>query len=87
MARILDKAQDTQAVVRLIDQLHKTILIYQVCAKSCQVWAVLTPVTTGVPTAIDPQPGRTVDGKSLRIIFALGLTCFPVDSSLLLTCF
>jgi len=31
MARILDKMQDASAVVRLIDQLQKTILIYQVC--------------------------------------------------------
>ena len=30
MARILDKAQDSQAVVRLIEQLRQAILIYQV---------------------------------------------------------
>jgi len=36
MARVLDKAQDVQAVVQLIDQLQKSILIYQVCPQSCQ---------------------------------------------------
>jgi hypothetical protein len=30
MARILDKAQDSQAVLRLIEQLRQAILIYQV---------------------------------------------------------
>jgi len=75
-ARFLDKAQDTQAVIRLIDQLQKTILIYQVCAKSCQVQAGLTRVMTDVPTAIDSQPGRAVDGKFLCAVFTLGLTVF-----------
>ena len=37
MARFLDKAQDAQAVIRLIDQLQRTILIYQVRAMSCRV--------------------------------------------------
>jgi hypothetical protein len=30
MAHILDKAQDSQAVVRLVEQLRRAILIYQV---------------------------------------------------------
>ena len=34
MARALDKAQDAQAVVRLVDQLQRTIIVYQVCTGS-----------------------------------------------------
>jgi len=46
-ARFLDKVQDTQAVmIRLIDRLQKTILIYQMCAKSSKFWAGLTWETT-----------------------------------------
>ena len=33
MARVLDKARDASAVVKLVDQLQKTIIIYQVCAR------------------------------------------------------
>ena len=54
MAQILDKTQDASAVVRLIDQLQKAILIYQVRAKNCWLQAGLTRIMTGVPTAIDP---------------------------------
>ena len=44
MARFLDKTQDAQAVVRLVDQFQKTILIYQVCTGSRQGQARLTRV-------------------------------------------
>jgi len=37
MARVLDKSQDAQAVVRLVDQLQKSIIIYQVCSQSRRV--------------------------------------------------
>jgi len=36
MARVLDKARDASAVVKLVDQLQKTIIIYQVCARDRQ---------------------------------------------------
>jgi len=36
-AQFLDKDRNTQAVIRLADQLQKVILIYQVCAKGCRV--------------------------------------------------
>jgi len=71
MARILDEMQDASAVVKLIDQLQKSILIYQVCVKNYRLEAVLTRIMTVVPTTIDPQPGRTVDGKFLCVVLAL----------------
>ena len=74
ITRFLDKAKDARAVVRLIDQLQRAILIYQVCAMSWQVQSELTRVTTGVPTAINPQPGRAADGVFLCVIVALMLT-------------
>ena len=71
VARVLDKTQDASAVTKLIDQLQKAILIYQVCAKISRFGAGLTRTMTGVPTAIDPQPGRTVDGRFPRVVLAL----------------
>lgn len=71
MARFLDKAQDASAVVKLIDQLQKTILIYQVCVQDRQLRTGLTRAMADVPTAIDPQPGRAIDGKFLRVVLTL----------------
>ena len=70
-ARVLDKTRDASAVAKLIDQLQKAILIYQVCAKFSRLGAGLTRTMTGVSTAIDPQPGRTVDGKFPRVVLTL----------------
>jgi len=67
VARVLDKTQDASAVTKLIDQLQKAILIYQVCAKISRLGAGLTRTMAGVSTAIDPQPGRTVDSKFPRV--------------------
>ena len=72
VARVLDKEQEAQAVVRLIDQLQKTILIYQVCTGGCRVSAGLTRSMADVPTAVDPQPGHTIDGKLVQDIFGVG---------------
>ena len=72
--RFLDKAKDARAVVRLIDQLQRAIIIYQACAMSWQVRSELMRVTAGVPTTIDPQPGCAVDGMFLCVAFALMLT-------------
>ena len=76
MARILYKEQGTQAVVRLIDQIQKTTPICQLCAGSCHVRAAIIRATMGVPTAVDPQPGCTIDGK-LLVIFGMRLMGFP----------
>ena len=71
VAQVLDKMQDTLAILKLIDQLQKAILIYQVCVKVCQIQVGLTQMMTDVPTTINPQPGHTVDGKFLCIVLAL----------------
>ena len=74
ITRFLDKAKDARAVVRLIDQLQRAIIIYQACAMSWQVRSELMRVTAGVPTTIDPQPGCAVDSTFLGVVFALILT-------------
>ena len=74
ITRFLDKAKDARAVVKLINQLQRAILIYQVRVISCQVQSEIMRMTTGIPTAINPQPGCTVDGMFLRAIVALMLT-------------
>ena len=68
MARVLDKTQDASAAIKLIDQLQKAILIYQVRTKNCQLQAGLTRPISDVPTAIDSQPGHAVDGKFLGVV-------------------
>jgi len=73
-ARAVDKTQDAAAVVKLVDQLQKTIIIYQVCPKDCQVREALTRMMTGVSTAIDPQSSHATDGVFLRTVSALELT-------------
>jgi len=87
MARFLDKTQDAQAVVRLVDQFQKTILIYQVCPGSCQARARLTRVVKGLTAAIDPQPDRAIDSGFLRVVFAFYSDRLPIDSSLRLAHF
>jgi len=74
MARAVDKTQDAAAVVKLVDQLQKTIIVYQVCPKGCQVWAALTRMVTGVSTAIDPQSSHATDSMFLRTVSVLELT-------------
>ena len=71
MARVLDKTQDASAVVRLIDQLQRAILIYQVRAGNCRLRAGLTRAMADISTAIDPQSGRAVDGKFPCVDLAL----------------
>lgn len=51
-ARFLDKAQDSQKVIRLVEELRQAILIYQVSSRHCQIWKSLTS-GTGVATAIN----------------------------------
>jgi len=70
MARVLDKAHDASTVVKLVDRLQKTIIIYQVCARDCQVRAALIRMTAGVSTTIDPQSSQAIDGMFPRIVFA-----------------
>jgi len=74
VARVFDKAQDASVVIKLVDQLQKAILIYQVCVNNCQIQVGLTRVMAGVSTTIDPQSSRTIDGMFPHIVFVLELT-------------
>jgi len=74
MARAADKTRDAAAVVKLVDQLQKAIIIYQVCPKDCQVQVALMRMITGVSTAIDPQSSHATDGMLLRTVSGLELT-------------
>ena len=74
MARVLDKAQDASAVVKLVDQLQKTIIIYQVCVQACQIQAALIRMMAGVSTTVDPQSSHTAGGMFLWIVFTSELT-------------
>jgi len=74
MARAADKTRDAAAVVKLVDQLQKTIIVYQVRAKDHKIQVGLTRVIAGVPTTIDPQSSHTTDGMFLLIVLALKLT-------------
>jgi len=74
MARAADKTRDAAAVVKLVDQLQKTIIVYQVCPQDRQIQAGLTRVIAGVSTTIDPQSSHATDGMFLRTVSALKLT-------------
>ena len=74
MARVVDKTRDAAAVVELVDQLQKTIIIYQVCAKDRQIQAVLIRMMAAVSATIDPQSSRAIDGVFLLIVLGLELT-------------
>ena len=68
VARVLDKSQDSQEVVRLVERLRQAILIYQVSAGYLTGWKSLTR-GTGVTTTVDIQPGRSIDRESLPSVF------------------
>ena len=68
VARILDKAQDTGEVVKLIEQLRRAILIYQVTIKYCQGRKSLTS-GTDVTTTVIIHPGRPIDCEFLPLKF------------------
>ena len=66
VARILDKAQDTGEVVKLIEQLRRAILIYQVTIKYVQNWKLLT-CWSDVTTTVIIHPGRPIDREFLPL--------------------
>ena len=74
VVQTLDKRQGAQEVVRLIDQLQKVIIIYQVRAGNHRIRAGLTRAMVAVPAAIDLRPGHAAGGKLLRVVFASRLT-------------
>jgi len=64
VARVLDKSQDSQEVIGLVESLRQAILIYQVSAGHRQSRKLLTRGTGG-PTTVNIQPGRSFDRESL----------------------
>ena len=67
VARVLDKSQDAQEVIKLVEKLRQAILVYQVSPKHLQSWTLLTR-RTGVTTAVDIQPGRPLDSELIPIL-------------------
>jgi hypothetical protein len=73
VARILDKAQDTEEVIKLIEQLRRAILIYQVTIKHCEGLQLLK-CGTDVTTTVVIHSGRPINREFLRLDFDLRLT-------------
>ena len=67
VARVLDKTQDSGEVIRLVEELRRAILIYQVSLRYHRSQKSLTR-RTGVTTAVDIQPGRPFDCEFLPLI-------------------
>ena len=68
IARALDKMRDSGEVIKLVEELRRTILVYQVSARHHQSRGSLTR-GTGVTTAVDIPPGRPSDCEFLPLIF------------------
>jgi len=64
VARVLDKTQDLQEVISLVEKLRQAVLIYQVSVRHRQNRRSFTR-GTGVATTVDIQPGRAFDRESL----------------------
>ena len=64
VARVLDKTQDSEEVIALVEKLRQAILIYQVSVRHRQSRRSLTR-GTGVTTTVDIQPGRPFGGEFL----------------------
>ena len=68
MARVLDKTQDSQEVIRLVEKLRQAILVYQVGARDLWNWKLLT-CETGITTTIHIPPGCPADCEFLPHVF------------------
>jgi len=80
VARVLDKTQDSQEVIRLVEKLKQAILVYQVSVKHRQS---RKPLTRGadVTTTVDIQPGCPIDRESLPLPFETELVVDRFKSS------
>ena len=67
VARVLDKTQDSQEVIKLVERLRQAILEYQVSAGNRQSRKSLTR-EAGITTAVNIQPGRPVDREFLHTV-------------------
>ena len=65
VARVLDKAKDSQEVIKLVEKLRQAILEYQVGARNSHSRNLLTR-GVGITTAINLQPGRPADCEFLH---------------------
>ena len=68
VARILDKTQDKEEVVKLIEQIRRAILIYQVTIKLYQSRKSLI-FGTDVTATVIVHPGCPIDREFLRLEF------------------
>ena len=68
VARVLDKAQDSGDVIKLIEKLRQAILIYQVGVRHGRSYKSLTR-GAGVTTTVDIQPDRPTDREFLPSVF------------------
>jgi len=75
VARVLDKTQDLQEVIGLVEKLRQAILIYQVSAIHCQNWISLTR-GTGVTTTVNIQPGCRFDRECLLPVSDFETKCW-----------
>ena len=64
VARVLDKKQDSEKVIGLVEKLRQAILIYQVSGKHCRDRKALTR-GPGITATVDIQPSRPFDGEFL----------------------
>ena len=71
IARALDKTRDSGEVVKLVEELRRAVLVYQVSIKPNPSRGLLTR-GTGVATTIDIQPGRPPDCEFALLIFDYG---------------
>jgi len=86
-ARFLDKTQDSSAVVKLIEELRQTILIYQVGNIGSLRLARVDAFGIAIAAAINRQPSRTVDCKFFPVVFTIVTNTGLVEQRLLSTHF
>ena len=68
VARVLDKTRDLGEVIKLVEELRRAILVYQVSIIHHPSLGLLTR-GLGVATAIDIQPSRPPHCKFVLLIF------------------
>ena len=71
VARVLDKTQDSGEVIKLVEELRRAILVYQVGVRQRRCRKSLTR-GTDVAAAVDIQPGRPFDCEFLPPVFDFG---------------
>ena len=69
IARALDKSRDLGEVVKLVEELRRAILVYQVSIEHHTSWGGESLTRgTGVTTAIDIQPSRPPDREFVLLV-------------------